>query len=198
MDIRQKLLMGATALLYLGPLLAGMGDFGWSVVPVFGVIFALWLLVMRPQDRPHSLSDLRARAMMLRLGLRIAVLVVLVVLLFGVGRGIGGVLGVLPQLPVVLPLGISALAIPLSRVIWAPRQVGLARRAPGGPDHEVALAITRPLADLPPATADTELTAHLTALTAQLSAADLTRALEIHAARSWAARRSLELLGRQD
>lgn len=197
MDMRQKLLMGATALLYLGPLLAGMGGFGWLVVPVFVAIFTLWLMVMRPQDWPQVAADWRSRPMLVGLAARVMVQVLLVVVMFGIGRGVGGVLGVLPPLPAMLPLAISGLAIPLSRMIWDPWQAGVALQTTGGLEQDVALAITRPLADLPSATADAELHAHLAALAEQLSAADLAQALQDHAARSWSARRSLELLGRQ-
>ena len=55
MRSRLRLLMGATALLYLGPVLAGLGGFGWSVVPVFTAIFLLWLIVLRPHQWPQRL-----------------------------------------------------------------------------------------------------------------------------------------------
>jgi hypothetical protein len=48
MHNKLRLLMGTTALLYLGPLLAGLRGFGWPVVPVFAAIFVLWLIVLRP------------------------------------------------------------------------------------------------------------------------------------------------------
>ena len=195
MEIRHKLLMAVTALLYFGPLLAGMGGFGWSVVPVFLMIFVLWLVVMRPQDWPQSRADWRSGDIWVAMAARIAVQVLLVVVLFGVGRGIGGMLGVLPAIPALLPLAISGLAIPFARMIWDPAQAGHADNQ--RIQAEVAVAITRPLAELPPATPDAELRAHLAALSEQLAPADLTRALQEHAARSWAARRSLELLAQR-
>ena len=102
MEIRHKLLLAVTALLYFGPLLAGMGGFGWSVVPVFLIIFVLWLVVMRPQDWPQSRADWRSGDNWVAMAARIAVQVLLVVVLFGVGRGMGGMLGVLPAIPALL------------------------------------------------------------------------------------------------
>ena len=46
--------------------------------------------------------------------------VLLVAILFGVGRGIGGVLNVIPPFPVMLPIAMSFLWIPLSRLVWDP------------------------------------------------------------------------------
>jgi len=40
--MRIRMLMAATALLYLGPLLAGLAGFGWPMVYAFATIFTLW------------------------------------------------------------------------------------------------------------------------------------------------------------
>jgi len=120
MRSRLRLLMGATALLYLGPVLAGLGGFGWSVVPVFTAIFLLWLIVLRPHQWPQVPSEWRQPAALITLGTQTAVQLVLVALLFGIGRAIGAVLILLPPFPVLLPISISFLSIPLSRLVWNP------------------------------------------------------------------------------
>ncbi len=185
MQSRMKMLMGATALLYFGPLLAGLGGFGWAVVPVFALIFVLWLLILRPQEWPRTLADWQKPEALVALAARAAVQLLLVAVCFGIGRGIGGVLGALPPFPVMLPISISFLSIPLARLIWDPwkaeemdavldealRQVSATpqdaeTRAAAA---EAAQGLTQPLADLPPDTDDATLSAHLIALSAHLA-----------------------------
>jgi hypothetical protein len=116
---RLRLMMGATALLYLGPLLAGLAGFGWALLPAFTAIFVLWLIVLRPHQWPRRPADWTG-AVALRAAGHVLVQVLLVAVCFGVGRGIGGVLGVTPALPLALPLALSFLAIPLCRLVWDP------------------------------------------------------------------------------
>lgn len=120
MHNRLRLLMGATALLYLGPLLAGLAGHGWAVLPLFTAIFCLWIFVMRPWVLPRRLAPW-ARAQTWQVALpQVATMVALVLLCFGIGRGIGGVMGVTLALPTGLPAAISFLSIPLSRLLWNP------------------------------------------------------------------------------
>lgn len=120
MENRLRLMQGATALLYFGPLLAGLGGFGWSVVPVFVAIFVLWLFILRPHQWPRSLADWQSPQALVTLAAQVAVQVLLVLVCFGIGRGIGGVLGALPPFPLMLPIAVSFLSIPLCRMIWDP------------------------------------------------------------------------------
>ncbi|MDZ4134807.1 MAG: hypothetical protein U1D06_04315 [Paracoccaceae bacterium] len=120
MQNRLRLLMGATALLYFGPLLAGLGGFGWAVAPVFGVIFILWQIVLRPHQWPRNWADWRRPEMLVGMAARSLMQVLLVTVCFAIGRGLGGVMGVLPPFSVMVPVGISFLAIPLARMIWDP------------------------------------------------------------------------------
>lgn len=116
MQSRLPLLMGASAMLYLGPLLAGVSGVGWAGLPVFMALFALWLVVMRPAQWPRDPSEwtgATALAAVAQLGVN----AVIVIALFSIGRGIGGVAGVVPQIPAMFPVAVSFLAIPLSR--WA-------------------------------------------------------------------------------
>ena len=184
---------GATALLYLGPLLAGLGGFGWAQVPVFVVIFVLWLIILRPQHWPRRLSDWQKPEALITLAAQAATQALLVVLSFGIGRGIGGVTGFAPALPVLLPVGISALAIPICRLIWTPTQATQADQplkdasaaietgrplpGPGVEALQLAMEMLKPLAALPAGTPVAEVEAHLTALARHLGHETLSAAL---------------------
>ncbi|NEY90566.1 hypothetical protein [Tabrizicola oligotrophica] len=183
MNNRLRLLQGATALLYFGPLLAGLGGFGWSVIPVFVVIFLLWLFILRPQDwprRPSGWLRPEAQTAFLTQGL---VQVLLVAVSFGIGRGIGGVLGAAPRFPLMLPLAISFLSIPLARMIWDPwqaeavndlldgavAQIGPARVLAVSPARLAAAGrMVATLDRLPQDSPPDELRRHLAAMTAQV------------------------------
>lgn len=120
MQARLRLLKGATALLYLGPLLAGIAGFGWRVVPLFVAIFLLWLFILRPQQWPRTLADWSRPEALIALLTQSLVQLLLVAVSLGIGRGIGGVLGVMPAIPLMLPVAVSFLSIPLARMIWDP------------------------------------------------------------------------------
>ncbi|MDP2740575.1 MAG: hypothetical protein Q8O82_18140 [Pseudorhodobacter sp.] len=122
MPNRLQIFRVAGVLLYGGPLLAGLGGFGWPVVPVFIAIFLLWLVILRPQEWPASLADWQRPEAMVALAARAAVQLLLVALCFGIGRGIGGVLGGTPTVPVVVPIAMSLLAIPLARLVGNPAE----------------------------------------------------------------------------
>lgn len=170
----------ATALLYFGPLLAGLGGAGWAIVPVFAGIFLVWLVVMRPQEFPQTLSDWTRSEALVAASARIAVQLLFVLILFGIGRGIGGVLGSLPNMPDMLPIGISFLAIPVARLLWDPRKAGAMEKllddalakiesnpAPlQGGDRAYAEAVTAPLNGLSDDVTEAELESHLSALRA--------------------------------
>lgn len=123
MHTRLRLLKGATALLYFGPLMAGLGGFGWAVVYLFAAIFMLWLFILRPQQWPRKLADWGRPEALISLLTQGVVQLLLVAVCFGIGRGIGGVLGAVPAFPLMLPVAISFLSIPLARMIWDPWQV---------------------------------------------------------------------------
>lgn len=119
---RLRLLMAATALLYLGPLLAGLSGQVWAAVPVFVLIFLLWSIVMRPQSFPRAAAAWAEPRIWIGALTQLAVQALLVLLLFGLGRGIGGVAGFLPLLHPLLPAAVSALSVPLSRLVWDPER----------------------------------------------------------------------------
>jgi hypothetical protein len=177
---RLRLLMGATALLYLGPLIAGLAGYGWPVVPVFTAIFVLWMIVMRPFDFPATLADWAKPSILLGVVVRLLVQLALVALCFGIGRGIGGILGYLPPFPLAFPLGISILSIPLSRLLWNPAKEQEMNRfldealagvegvsaeiSAGRGDPEKAESLMQPLNGLPPDESDAKIWDYLTQL----------------------------------
>ncbi len=174
MQNRLRLLMGATAFLYVGPLMAGLGNFGWKVVPIFLAIFILWLFILRPHHWPRKARDWLHIEAFAALASQAAVQLLLVTVLFGIGRGIGGVLGSLPPFPLMLPIAISFFSIPFSRIVWNPWQADgtdqfldealrQIHAAPGAPDTTFAQSLIAPLADLPDTTTATEIERHLTA-----------------------------------
>jgi len=122
MGNRLRLAMGAGLLLYLGPLLAGMAGSGWPVVPVFTAIFLMWLVILRPQEWPDRLADWQRPEALVALAARAVVQIFLVALCFGIGRGIGGVLGVTLGLPVLAPIAVSLLSIALARLVGNPAE----------------------------------------------------------------------------
>lgn len=175
-----RLVQAATALLYFGPLLAGLGGAGWAIVPVFTGIFLVWLVVMRPQEFPQTLSGWTRPEALVAASARIAVQLLLVVVLFGIGRGIGGVLGSLPNMPNMLPIGLSFLAILVVRLLWDPRKASAMDKllddalakiesspAPlHGGDRAYAEAVTALLNGLSDDVTEAELESHLSALRA--------------------------------
>lgn len=117
---RATLLMAAMALLYFGPLLAGLGGAGWPAVYAFAVIFTLWLIVLRPQSWPRDAAQWRDPLVLLHALTQVVAQCLLVAVLFGVGRGIGGALGAVVGWPAWFPLSLSFLSVPLARLIWDP------------------------------------------------------------------------------
>lgn len=116
-----RLLRLLTGVLYFGPLLAGLAGQGWAMVPAFVGIFLLWSVILYPQMWPHTAADLALNEAAVALATLIATQALLVVGLFAVGRGIGGVMALQPALPAVLPLALSLVAVPLARLVWNPR-----------------------------------------------------------------------------
>ena len=172
------LLLAATLLLYLGPLLAGLAGYGWNLVWVFAAIFLLWLTVLRPHLWPRTWNAWGRHQAWVTLGTNGAVQLLLVAVLFGIGRGIGGALGLVAPFPVALPMLVSLISIPLSRLVWNPqqdteldhflddaiRQVSHAGNPVDESDLSLARRLIAPLADLPDSAQEEEVARHLLAL----------------------------------
>ena len=185
MHNRLRLLAGATALLYFGPLLAGLAGAGWGIVPLFGAIFLLWLLIIRPHLWPDTWADWARSEALITLVTQIITQLLLVTILLGIGRGIGGALGLKPPFPALLPVAISFLAVPLARLVWSPIAVeGAIGPGPnaaetprdltlGAPinrqtDPDLVREILAPMLALPEESSDATLDQHLKAISAHL------------------------------
>jgi len=115
---RLQLLKGAAALLYIGPLFAGLTGLGWGVVAPFVGIFVVWLMVLRPEQWPATPDEWLGASAWLAALTQVLSQLLLVCVLLGIGRGFGAVAGFLPAVNPIFPLAISFLAIPLCRVLW--------------------------------------------------------------------------------
>lgn len=167
MPTRLRLLKGATALLYIGPLFAGLSGFGWGVLAPFVGIFVVWLMVLRPEQWPATPQEWATPAAWLSTLGQVLSQVLLVVVLIGIGRGIGALAGFLPVLNPLFPLSVSFIAIPLCRMLWdaheaAGRGIFLdeeaeAAQAPRATAQAAAAIV--PLLNLPDTAPETEVAA---------------------------------------
>ena len=73
MENRRRFLMLANALLYFGPLLAGLAGFGWGLVAVFTAIFVLWLIILQPYEFPINRAEWISPDAWVAIGARAAV-----------------------------------------------------------------------------------------------------------------------------
>lgn len=121
MPTRLRLLKGATALLYIGPLLAGLSGFGWGTVAPFVGIFVVWLMVLRPEQWPTSAEEWLTGVAWGAALAQVLSQLLLVTVLLAIGRGIGAIAGFLPVVNPLLPLSVSFLAIPFCRMLWDAR-----------------------------------------------------------------------------
>ncbi len=187
MHNRLRLLQVATALLYFGPLLAGLMGQGWSQIAIFANIYLLWSVILRPHLWPARLQDLSRSEALVPLASLVATQVLLVVVCFAIGRGIGGVLGVKPALPWFLPVALSFLSVPLSRLIWDPKVAAdhagfdpLLHRlddAPAKDTEDLADEMLGQVMALPDDVSEAELRRHLTAIADHLDPEEIRRGL---------------------
>lgn len=209
---RLRLLQLVTLMLYGGPLVAGLAGHGWSSVLPFAAIFVLWQIVMRPADWPRDVAQWGQPPVIIGAFARTALMVVLVGACFGIGRGIGGIVGHLPAIPEAAPLALSFLSVPLARMFWDPvkeaqmdafldtaiRDINAAARGPDATHiaQSTALAdrLLDPLAALDPATPLTTLADHLKAIALNVDDARIRDALLARAGRSDAPRTLLSAL----
>lgn len=119
MKRQMKLFSVAAAMLYVGPLLAGLSAAPIAVLPIFVAIFVLWMTLMRPSVWAKATAEGTPTALAIHLGGITLMQVLLVIVAFGVGRGLGVLAGTLPMQPWV-PVLISLLAVPVGRILWNP------------------------------------------------------------------------------
>lgn len=177
MTMRRRILMGLNALLYIGPLLAGLAGQGWNMVPLFSMIFLLWLSVIQPGDWPHGRDQWRQRDRQLSVVTQSVVHVLLVVVLFTVGRGLGGILGVLPLYHPMLPVTLAFLAIPMARLAGAIPVPPVTKEAAADARLQAAVRVTETLNALPHDVDHAVIEAHMKAIAAEIGAEDLREAL---------------------
>ena len=116
---RMRLVKGAAALLYIGPLIAGLSGFGWGMVLSFTAIFVVWLMVLRPEQWPSTPGEWLTGQAWLAAAAQVLSQVLLVAVLFAIGRGMGGLADIgAVDIDPLLPLSVSFLAIPLCRMLW--------------------------------------------------------------------------------
>lgn len=118
---RLRLLKGATALLYIGPLFAGISGMAFGILVPFVVIFVVWLLVLRPEQWPATADEWMTAPALGAAVTQVLSQILLVFVLLGAGRGIGALAGFLPVVNPIFPLAVSFLAIPLCRLLWDAR-----------------------------------------------------------------------------
>lgn len=113
--MQMTLFRAATALLYLGPLFAGLAGFGWALVGAFWAIFLLYLFVIRRSLFPRKPEDWSNGPLLVRLLGQSLIQLLLVILCFAIGRGIGGVALALPAFSPLWTLAVSFVSVPLCR-----------------------------------------------------------------------------------
>jgi hypothetical protein len=119
---RLRLLKAATALLYVGPLFAGISGLGWGMVAPFVAIFIVWLMVLRPEQWPATPQEWLTLPAWGAAFAQVLSQVLLVTVLLAVGRGLGALASFVPVVNPIFPLALSFLAIPLCRILWDSRE----------------------------------------------------------------------------
>lgn len=185
-QIRSSLLQGTTALLYLGPMLAGLSGHPLALMPLYALFFVLWTIVVQPETWRRTSRTGRSADFWLSVTAQIAVQILLALVCLGAGRGIAGVAGITLDIPITFPLTVAFLAIPLSRLLVPmTSRVSDVPIGPGLPtldELELADALLEPLAMLAPYTPTEVLERHLNAMAPNVSAKALIHGLMISAA----------------
>lgn len=172
-----RVMMAATAMLYMGPLLAGLGGYGWTMVPAFAGIFTLWQIILRPHKwpAPYELDHVEA---WLAVVAQVALQTLLVTVCFGIGRGIGGAAGTLPMYSPLVPVGVSFLSIAICQILARPaRPVRSADQDRIDAATATADRLLQPLQDAAGTMTKAEVARHLTAMATHVDPAHLRDAL---------------------
>lgn len=118
MNFRLRAVKSLAVLLYVGPLFAGIGGLGPSVIAPFVVIFLIWLIVLRPEQWPATAKEWVTPAAWGAVLTQVLSQTLLVAVLLAIGRGLGAMAEVPPVVGPFFPLAISFVAIPLCRSVW--------------------------------------------------------------------------------
>lgn len=135
MKTRSRAVFATSALLYSGPLYAGLGGFGFETVPLFAALFALWLAVVRPGDWPTTAEEWRQPRSVAWPLLILAGQGVLVAFCLAIGRGIGALNDLVAPLPLAFATGLCVLGIAIA---WTLRR-GDTRRIVHIPGHALGI-----------------------------------------------------------
>ncbi len=130
MNLRDRAYFATSALVYSGPLYAGLSGHGITIVPAFAAIFMLWLYVVRPFDWPQTPEAWRTPRAIAWPLLVFSTQMVLVTFCIILGRGMAAVAGLHPPLPGLLPILISMLGVTTARLLQPP-EANYAFRGPG-------------------------------------------------------------------
>ena len=109
--VERSLIAFLTAVLYSGPMVAGIDRDAAELLPLHAATFVLWALVARPWP---------AEAAALHVAATVAAQVLLVMLLFGLGRGLGAFLPARELLPASAPLATALMATAAARLVPEP------------------------------------------------------------------------------
>lgn len=121
MSERSRVLSLIATLLFVGPLLAGLGGTSEVALPIFVAIFTLWLVIMRPAVWARVTREGTPVALAVHLAGVTLVQVILVMLCFVVGRGLSILIGAPLGLPGWLPVALSMAALPIGLLLRTPQ-----------------------------------------------------------------------------
>ena len=102
--VERSLIAFLTAVLYSGPMVAGIDRDAAELLPLHAATFVLWALVARPWPAEAA----------------VAAQVLLVMLLFALGRGLGAFLPARELLPASAPLATALMATAAARLVPEP------------------------------------------------------------------------------
>lgn len=129
---RDRILFATSALLYSGPLYAGLAGYGFATLPLFAAFLTAWLFIVRPGDWPETRQDWGEPRALAWPMLIFAVQMVVVGFCLAVGRAIGGMYGLTLPLPLAVPVGLSVLGILVAAALRRRGAGGPFLRVPGG------------------------------------------------------------------
>lgn len=122
MGLKFRIYSLMAAMLYLGPLLAGLAGAPEFLAAVFVAIFTLWVMVMRPAIWKKIGAQGTPLGLALHLGAITLMQALLVILCFGLGRGLAVLLGGTLDLAPVVPVALSGAALLVGRLMWNPER----------------------------------------------------------------------------
>jgi hypothetical protein len=119
---KNRLFYLSGALLYAGPLLAGLAGQGVAAGLVLTAVFTLWQVLLHPERWPKTAADWARPAPLAAAALTVAVQALVVALVLGLGRGLAALGLGLPGLPLVMPIILALVGAALARLAWNPQE----------------------------------------------------------------------------